>query len=608
MRDSLNWLIVLALLAAAAPGAGASTAPAATAAASTAGIVPTTSAAPAEPGKIKPPDPEATLVLSQWHSLFVNGKKIGYIAQNLFTLAGGGRRLETKQFLRATLASEKFGYSKIITADVDAKFRPVALQCQVSTPDRQWEVTGRREDRELVLTRKVGSATATTRIAVDDETTFLTWAMPATLLGGARAGETHRWTVIDESLGALAPDPCQVRMLGSRAGTGGLPGGAPEAMAVLVAHGVEQVIHVVGPDGRTVRSLWQTAPMVAEATSLTEARRIAGAGPGMPGIDIEGLDAGQYKSDRLGLVISIPGYPYVTHVVPDLGMVVIENLMDESAFVLRPASAPRPPAAGPLPDAEAARLADLLQHEWAARFEDVKAEPMRAKAADKGTDAQVRWVTGTARLGCTTLHFRNQLLPGEGLAWLVTATAIDGPMKDVLFDRLMDSVKLSAPEGTMPVQLAGDIVRSPAYGFQLRRPGKNWQLPLHTGGPMTVLELAREDGAAVAIVRVAKPHAGQSLEAYAAEQAASAAENLGVKKPEPAATTLAGEKAVQISYEGAKILSGDPARCTAVFTQFGSKIFSLVLVVRSDADPTAATDVQAVRESLTFAKATAAAN
>jgi len=568
-----------------------------------------TSAAATEPATAGPQEPEAKLVLSQWHSLYVGGKKIGYTAQNLYTLGNGGRRLQTNTFLKASLAADKFGYFKMITADVDAKFRPRALRCQVSTADRQWDVTGKVEQGELVLTRNLGGAAATSRIPIDDEVTFLSWALQATLLAAARAGETCRWLVIDESLGALVPDQCQVRVLGSRGRTGGPQALPPEATAVLWTHGADQVIHLVESGGRTVRSVWQTAPMVAEGTSFSEARRIAGAGPGMPGVEIDGLDANQYRNQRLGIVMSVPAYPCVTHVIPDVGVVLIRDLTDEASVVVRPASGPRPPAAGPLPDSEAARQADLIQREWAARFEDVKGGPIIARPADGGARAQVRSIEGTARLGCTTFNFRNLYLPGDGLAWLASETVADRPLsaKGALLDACVNSIKLSAPEGQLPVQLAGDVVRSPYYGFELRRPSKSWRIPTHVGGPMTVLEMAREDGAAVAIIRVAKLAAGQTLETFVAQQATIAAQNLGVPQPAPAATTLGGQAAVEISYQGAKILSGEPARCTTIFAQLDSRVLSLALVVRADADPTAAKDVQQMRDSLKLEKATASA-
>jgi hypothetical protein len=362
---------------------------------------------------------------------------------------------------------------------------------------------------------------------------------------------------------------------------------------------------VVDSGGRTIRSLWQTTPMVAEGTSLSEARRIAGVGPGPAGIEIEGLETGLYRNARLGITITLPMYPYVAHVVPDVGLVYVTDLMDEASVLVRPASAPRPPAAGPLPDAEAARQADLLEREWAARFEDVKAEPRVAKSGDAG--AQSRSFTGTARLGCTTFNFRNLYLPGDGLPWFVSVTVADRSVaeKGVAIENLVGSIKLAAPAGQLPVQVAGDLLRSPAYGFEMRRPNKNWRIPTHASGPMTVLDLAREDGAAVVLVRVATPPAGQTLAAYVTQQATSVAESQGVPKPEPAATTLGGEKAVQIVYTGPKMLSGEPARCTTVFMQLDSRIFTLVLVVRVDADLTAAKDVESLRESLKFAKAAA---
>jgi hypothetical protein len=562
-----------------------------------------------QPATPQPPEPEAKLVSSQWQSLYVGGKKVGYTSTSLFTLGDGGRRLETKQFLRTSFKEDKFGYFKIITADVDANFRPRALACQVSTPGRQWEVAGKREDREFVMTRKAGGATATSRIPIEGDMTFLSWALEASLVGGARAGQVRQWMVIDESLGAVSPDLCQVRVVGPAGGTGG-QGLPPGSSVVLWAHGAERIVHVIDPGGRTVRSVWQTTPMVAEAAGLTDARRLAGAGAGPSGVEIEGLETGLYKDARLGINVALPAYPYVTYVIADVGAILISNLVEEESIFIRPASAPRAPVEGPLTDAEAARQADLLQREWAARFEDVKAGAATVGKPGRPGDgaARSRLTEGTARLGCASLGFRNLYLPGDGLSWLVSMAAADQPLAATAarFNAVADSIRLTAPEGRLPVQVAGDVLRSPAYGFELRRPGKNWVVPMHLDGPMTVIEMAREDGAAVAIVRVARPRAGPTVEADAAQQADAAAEKLGVARPEPIATTLGGAKAVQIAYEGADILSGDRARCTTIFTQLDTRILSLVLVVRSDADPTAARDAESLRESVRLEKAAAA--
>jgi hypothetical protein len=110
-------------------------------------------------------------------------KKIGYITQSLSQFPDQGRRLETNVFLVKAGQAGKFGYGRTIVADVDARFRPRALDCRVISGDRSWQVTGRAEGGELVLTRTVGAKAATARISLDDDVTFLSWALRATLLG-----------------------------------------------------------------------------------------------------------------------------------------------------------------------------------------------------------------------------------------------------------------------------------------------------------------------------------------------------------------------------------------------------------------------------------------
>lgn len=573
------------------------------------GAVPGGRVAPAAlaPGAAAPaaapetPKTEPKLITTQWLSLYLAGKKIGYHTQNLYALPGGLRRLVTNEFLRQSPGAEKFGYFKTITADVDAKFRPQALDCRVTAGDRSWQVKGQVEGRELVLKRTTPAGEASAKVPLDEDVTFRSWALPATFLGGARSGEMRRWLVVDESIGALLPTQCLVQMVGARGGPVG-PNGVPVAAnAFVVALGPEQVAHLVDSGGRIVRSLWQSAPMVAEATSLSEARRLTGAADGPRGVEIEELKADHYRNTRLGLSLWVPAYPCVAYVAPQSGAVEVADLMDEASVSVQPLPGV-PATAAALPATEVTRQADLIQRQWAARFEDVKGQSLPHVESPAASGTVSRSVEGTARLGCTTYYFRNTLLMGGGLPWFVSVTVADRPLSDkpTLAQSVAESVKVSAPEGRLPIQASGDTLRSAYYGFEIRRPSGRWGIPSHVDGPVTVLEMAREDQAAVAIIRVMTPRPGLGLEAFAAEQAEAVAENLQAAKPEPKATTLGGQKAVEITYAGPKILAGTPARCTAVYTWLDTRVFALTLIASASADESARKDAEQIRESVKF--------
>ena len=564
-------------------------------------------AAEAAPAAAEKPDPsQPKFISSQWHSLYLSGRKIGYTAQSLYALDVGGRRLQTYVFLRRTPVDTGFGYYKMITADVDAKFRPRALDCRVVSGDRQWQVTGRVEGGEFALTRTSGDATATAKVPLDEDLTLASWALPATVLSGARPGETRRWLVIDESIGALLPDQCLVHVAGERNLPVGAEGRSLAGTAFVSVCGPEQVGHLVDAGGRVLRSVWQSTPMVAEGTSLSEARRLTDATDGPRGTEIDGLTGDRYRNPRLGIKMWIPPYPYVTHVAEVTGAVKVVDLTDEAYVYVRPAYGPGPAAPSRAPDAppdsppedSSDTRADLIQHEWAARFDEVKAEARPAAGRD------VKAVGGTARLGCTTFHFRNLLLGGEGLTWFVSIVTADRPVtaKPILLDSVGRSITTSMPEGRLPIQASGLALRSPYYGFEIRRPNERWKVPGHAGGPLSILEIVREDQAAVAMVRVLTPRPNEPLKVFVAEQAERAADNLGVTRPEPQATTLAGREALQISYEGSKILSGRPARCTTVYTPMGDRVLALVLVAASGADETAARELEEIRRSVKLAR------
>lgn len=554
--------------------------------------------------KIEIPSGEPKLIQNNWQSLYLARKKIGYIAQSLYNLPDGGRRLQTNTFLMKYPGADKFGFYKMITADVDRRFRPQALECRVFSGDRSWQVTGRVEGTELVLVRTVGQMSATARVPLDEDVTFFSWTLQATMLT-ASPGETKRWLAIDECLGALLPNECLVRILGPSRSMTDVTGRTLSGVPVLWVCGPEQVAHVIGADGRALRSVWQSTPLIGEATSLTEAR-LPRTGEGPKGPPMDGLEGERYRDARCGFSLWVPPYPFTVHAAPQVGAVEISDLTDEAYLVVRLASLPRVAAAtgetapanpqgGPT-QADAARLADLIQRGWAASFEDVKAQP---PTADQVGGREALMIPGTARLGCTTFYFRNYFLVSEGRTFFASVAVADRPVtaESAISQTALQSLRLAAPEGPLPIQVSGNTIRSPGYGFELERPSAQWGIPHHVDGPVTVLELVRRDQAALAIVRILTPKPGQTLEAFAAEQALAASENLAVPKPEPKAATLGGRQALEIAYDGERILSGRPARCRLVFTRIDGRVFSLALIAATG-DASAEKDLQQIRESV----------
>ena len=575
------------------PGGAAKAAPPASASA------PAAAAAKAAPAAAPAPEgPKPKLVLSQWQSLYLAQRKIGYVSQDLSDFPDGGHRLETNLFLISPKRPDKFGYYRMITADVDAKFRPRALVCRVVSDDRSWEVAGRAEGGALVLTRTVGEKSSTARIPIDDDTTFLSWTLPATLRTAAQ-GETKSWMAVDESLGALAADHCLVHILGPRSIPPAAAGDQPvSGTCVVWACGPEQVAHIIAGDGRVLRSIWQSAPLVGQAAGLIDARRLRAGDDGPAGPAIEGFDGRRYTDARRGFSIAVPPYPFIAHASPTTGSVAVADLTDEAFVVAQMAFLPRPASAA-AGEADAGRLAELLQHGWAARFEDVQAGP---RGTDKLADQPAQSIEGTARLGCTTFFFRNYFLTSDGRAYFISVMNADRPIstEPVLASDVVRSLRLSLPEGPLPLQASGDLLRSPYYGFELRRPSPRWMIPQHVDGPMTVLEMARQDHAAVAMIRLLKPRPDQSVADFAKDQAQLAADNLNVAKPEPKPVLLGGRAAYEIVYEGKRLLSERSGRCTIVYTKMGAQVLALVLIAATDADPSAAKELQALRESLKF--------
>jgi len=564
----------------------------------------------AEPAGADTPKVTATFVRSQWHSLYLSDEKAGYTTESLYRLSDGGRRLRCNTFLCTRRGALRFGYYRKTTADVDAHFRPQAVTCEVHTDGRHWRVAGQARQGVLRLERTVDGETAATAILLEDDMTFRCWALPATVMSGPSPGATRRWLVIDASLGAVLPDPYLVRVLGPRTLPGKSEDERIEGTAIITACGLEQVVHLVDADGRVLRRLWQTSPMVAEQTSLSEARRLKTAAEAPPSAVVPGLSHRGYRSDRLGLHLYVPPIPYAPHVVDQAGALRITNLADEAYVEVRPVHGPPPPAA--LADADAGRgdddaqtppLASLPIHkEWAARFDEVTAEASRAAVPGGAEGAEALGLTGRARLGCTTFHYRNLLLWGKGLTWFVSVMVADRPIQaePALSENVIRSLRIEPPEGRLPLQTIGTTIRSPLYGFQVRLPSKAWVIPDHTGGLPTALEIARTDQAAVALIRMMDRDADETLEAFVRDQAELAAKRLGVPEPEPKAVMLAGLPGYELVYEGDGLLSGRRAECTLVYVRRRGRVLALTLMVRSDAGAAVRREVEQVRKSLRF--------
>jgi len=558
------------------------------------------------------PEAAATFVRSQWHSLFLDGEKIGYTSRSLYRLGEGGRRLKCHTFLRRRPDKQRFGFYRRIRADVDARFRPRAVTCRVQSGRHAWRTTGRTADGMLHLERTVDGKTTSAAIPVEDGMTFRCWTVPATVMSETAAGETRRWLAVDASLGALLPEPVLVHVLGPRV----LPGASKEdedlrGTVVVSACGVERVAHLVGEDGRVLRRIWQSSPMVAEAAGLSEARRLDLAEEAPGGAALPGLSPRGYRSERLGLSLHVPPLPYAFHVVEKTGAVRVTDLTDEARVEIRPvlgrvpaaavaaADSGKPGAEGP--DEAPPRLADHpVFKAWAARFDEVTVEPSQATLLPGKAD--VLAATGTARLGCTRFHYRNLLLWGAGLTWFVTIRVADRPVgaKPMLSENVPRSLRIKPPEGRLPLQRVGATVRSPLYGFQVRLPGERWTVPQHAGGLPTALELARTDQAAAAVIRVMDRDSDRPLQAFVRQQANEAARRLGVSEPDPRPAMLGGLPGYELVYEGEGLLCGRPAACTAVYVRRHRRVLALVLLVADDAPKAVRDEVRALRESVQF--------
>jgi hypothetical protein len=299
----------------------------------------------------------------------------------------------------------------------------------------------------------------------------------------------------------------------------------------------------------------------------------------------------------------VPPYPCILQASKENGVAAVEDLTEEVQVLVRPAIPNSPLRADAMSEEDWARVTSLLQQQWAAGYEDVQAEPPLVVRVASG---EARAVDGTARLGCAPIHFRNVVVVGDGIAYLVSVTSADRPLIDVLAlrDRVVASLAISAVEGRLTIATRGDRFESANYGFEVRRPGKDWQVPTSRDGPATALELVRKDLAAVAIVRVLAPRPGQDLAAFVAEQANRAADAPGVEEPKPQPAELGGRKALELRYAG-DLLGGQAAQCTAVYAELGSRIFSLTLMARADADKSVWKELDAVRKSVKFTKAEA---
>jgi len=562
---------------------------------------------PAPPDETPPPSESATKadeagaerIFSEWHALYVDGRKVGYHTMNVQRLTDGGYRFRDETFLKLRASAPDVRSFKIVQADVDPDGSPRTLDSSVAVGSRAWQVTGRRRGNAFLLERTAGLGTVSAEVPLEKGLTLRTWALLASFFGAADPGGAARWLVIDESLGAVLPDPCLVHVLGPHTVPTG-PGKSLSGTAIVTAIGQEIVAHLLDNRGRTLRSVWQSAPIVAEAAGFAEARRLD-VPEGPRGPSIPGLQADRYKNDCLGYSLHVPPYPFVAFVVPAIDTVCVEDLTDGSSVTVRPAVDPRLATLHADAD-ELLQLAEVVHQQWAARFDSVESQPLRETEL---AGRSARLIEGTARLGCARLHFRNVFLVGEGFAYLVTALA-DQPLdeKRALADAILASIRLAPPEGRLPIFTNGNRLRIPYYGIEMARPDERWKIPRHLDGPATTLELAREDRAAVAVLRRLSAPKDQPLADFVAERARLAAENLKIPKPQAQPATLGGRQALELKYAG-NLLAGRPAECRAIYVPLGPQVLELVLIARAG-DDGAPKDLETIRASIHFVEPPAA--
>ncbi len=538
-----------------------------------------------------------TLLTSYSDGLYLRAEKIGYRMVSLHALDGGGRRLEINTFLKRRAAGARADFYRLVKLDVGPRGEPLALECRVTRQGHRWEVTGNADGDVFRMTRRTGDAGSETTAEVDlaDGVTFRSWAVWETARRDLRPGMLARYRVIDEDLGGVLPEPMYVQHVGTK----GIPddaGGMTAATALAARLGAESRLVLLDAKGRALRTVWQSCPMTAVRQGAGEAPRFGRAGATPPVAEIDGLAADRYRSKRLGYELYVPPYPLVPHVAPDVGWAEVRDMTEPAWARVRPALDPRQATLGAEPDeAELQALAERVAALWAEGYDAVTAEPPQP-ATHGGHPARV--VTGTARLGCSTIHFRHVLLVAHGFSYLLTAARADQPVSDrrILTAGVQGDARFLAPEGQVPVLVRGDQVRIPYYGLQLRLPSREWVRPARRSGPETVLELARRDRTAVALVRAATPTAGDAFADYVADQAERVEENLGLEGAAPTKATLGGRDALQLVYTG-NVLSGEPATCRILYTPVGDRVLALVLMAKTGAADAAA-ELEALRASL----------
>ena len=566
-----------------------------------------TALAPPGPAAAESAETQGQLLVTYSQAIGYAGSKVGYRTVAIWRLGDGGHRLQTSEFLKGASRDAEALHYRVLKAEVGPGGRPRHLDCEVVSPDRSWRVKGRAEGDEFVLERALrgsappGRAPQIARIPLEDDVTFRSWALWETFFGGGLAGaggrgQARRWRVIDEALGGLAPDPCFVQVVGPRA-FHDRPGSVIRGTLIAFSDGPEAVAHLLDGTGRVLRSVWQSGPRTEEMVPPAEARRLGAfeSGPAAPAV--EGLSGDRYRSARLGYQLYVPPYPFVVNASPAEGTVRLSDLTDAASVTVRPALDPEMAAHHGLGDADVGRLVELVQRQWAAGYDEVHALP---PCSTRFAAREAHMVEGRARQGCTTFHFRNLVVGGDGVILLVTILAADRTLAERrdLVDPVASSLRLTVPEGGLALEVSGPVVRVPFYGIEVRRPSGRWIVPARLGGPATVLALARDDGAAACVVRVlvavrSRPGADPLAEVVA-DQAQRVGDNLGIEKPRPAKAVLAGRPARELVYEGDLLPSGRaapavpgggrPARARALYLQVGERIFTAVAVYRKDAE------------------------
>ncbi|MBN2584583.1 MAG: hypothetical protein JXL80_16085 [Planctomycetes bacterium] len=538
-----------------------------------------------------PDRPQGTLKQTAWYLMGYENDKVGYLNRALYALdddpSGAAYRIETRRFMRSSLAEDRPDYFEESFMWLDASFGALRFRTTRRTgAEPQLKIEGTVADGRLSVEAVCGDQKRSWTAGVEGNPTFagalLLW------VGSHEMSDNATWarSFVNERNGT--PQNKETRFRVVQKASLNFDNRKETAWLVSEENGLVRTLHIFRAGGRLYRSQGQNHNQTSEEIPGTEAAglKLDGTLEWQNAVPLKVGDG--LSSEAFGYKLTLPSYPYAPIVFSDGGILLAGNTLGDDRLIV---------LANPIRSGDE-QAAERI-YRWAALF-GISGEPTRGQMTIDGLPARTYSVK-TTLLGLdvdcrfvTVARDDVGYLLGHIAPWPAKADDRD------VFGRLLSSVRWTRVFGREHGTWDGRRYESLSHGYRVELPSDGWRLPQQRRGVPTDIEAAREDGAAVMTLTVQQAQPGITAEAVAANYRKNIEQNMsGATDVSQKACTLNNRPAVEISYD-AKAIDDEPTRTRHVIAVSDNHWYLLTLVSKKSVLESAGARFDRMLESFEF--------